>query len=140
VAQSGRHRKTVEELNAIAASKQMVAPGKWKEFGLKGGVVPEEPKGECADMIAMLLEMERRVAKQSPFYVAKYIMGRSQRQDGKLWGWNWRHVKLSQQDAHRKALGHRSLRGMVPRQPQVHPPASHPVPNRPERSQYDHVA
>ena len=96
-AKKSLHRKTVEELNAISASKQMVRPGKWREYGLKNGVVPEEPRGQTADMVAMLLEMERRVAKRSPFYVAKYIMGRGQRRDGKLWGWNWRHIKLSQQ-------------------------------------------
>ena len=90
-------RKTSEELRAIAESKHMVAPGVWKTFGFPNHVVPENPTGDAKKLIGLLLESERRVAKKSPYYIAKYIMGRAQRRDGKLWGWNWRHVKLSKQ-------------------------------------------
>lgn len=57
--------------------------------------VPTNPEGPYAELIRMTKELERRVAKRSPFYMAKYIMGHGQRRNGKLWGWNHRHVRAS---------------------------------------------
>lgn len=57
--------------------------------------VPLSPKGDLLELCQLTKELERRVAKQSPFYFAKYIMGDSQRRNGKLWGWNRHHVKAS---------------------------------------------
>ena len=56
---------------------------------------PSKVKGTEKDMMALLLEAERRVAPKSPFYMAKYIMGRGNRRKGKLWGWNRNHVEAS---------------------------------------------
>ncbi len=47
------------------------------------------------ELCQVLKELERRVAKQSPFYFSKYVMGDSQRKNGKLWGWNRHHLKAS---------------------------------------------
>lgn len=55
---------------------------------------PEKPEGALADFVQLLLEAERRVAKKSPFYMAKYVMGRGNRLNGKLWGWNRHHVEM----------------------------------------------
>jgi predicted phage terminase large subunit-like protein len=57
--------------------------------------IPLQPKGELLELCPLVKEMERRVAKQSPFYFAKYIMGDSQRRNGKLWGWNRHHLNAS---------------------------------------------
>lgn len=57
--------------------------------------VPNIPKGDMLELLRMLKEMERRIAKQSPFYFAKFIMGHSQRKKGELWGWNKHHLEAS---------------------------------------------
>lgn len=57
--------------------------------------VPLSPKGDLLELTQIVKEMERRVAKQSPFYFAKYVMGDSQRKNGKLWGWNRHHLRAS---------------------------------------------
>lgn len=58
-------------------------------------LVPFEVQGDYLDLVRHVKELERRVAKRSPLYMAKYIMGRGQRQNGKLWGWNRLHVRAS---------------------------------------------
>lgn len=55
----------------------------------------DKPGGASKEMIELLLEAERRVSKQSPFYMAKYVMGKGNRRQGKLWGWNHHHINLS---------------------------------------------
>lgn len=55
---------------------------------------PEKPPVVLGDIVGLLLEAERRVAKKSPFYMAKYVMGRGNRHNGKLWGWNRHHVEM----------------------------------------------
>ena len=57
--------------------------------------VPNVTKGDMLELTQLTKELERRVAKQSPYYFSKYIMGDSQRKNGKLWGWNRHHVKAS---------------------------------------------
>jgi predicted phage terminase large subunit-like protein len=57
--------------------------------------IPTNPTGNLLELTRLTFELERRVAKQSPFYMAKYIMGNSQRKYGKLWGWNYNHIEAS---------------------------------------------
>ena len=57
--------------------------------------VPLTPKGDMLELTQLTKELERRVAKQSPFYFAKYVMGDSQRKNGRLWGWNRHHLNAS---------------------------------------------
>lgn len=58
-------------------------------------LVPTAPEGDYLELIRMTKELERRVAKRSPFYMAKFIMGHGNRRNGRLWGWNHRHVRAS---------------------------------------------
>lgn len=55
---------------------------------------PEDLPVELPDFTQLLLEAERRVAKKSPFYMSKFVMGRGNRHNGKLWGWNRHHVEM----------------------------------------------
>ncbi len=52
---------------------------------------------ERVELESMVREQERRAGKVSPFYMAKYIMGRSWMKNGKSWGWEQEHAQWSRQ-------------------------------------------
>ncbi len=49
------------------------------------------------EVFGMLREAEKRAGKRSPFYMAKYIMGSTQMEDGQAHGWCEWHVELGRQ-------------------------------------------
>lgn len=54
-----------------------------------------DAKAAKSELIETVKELERRVASRSPFYMAKYVLGRSLYKDGKPWGWSRNHADLS---------------------------------------------
>jgi predicted phage terminase large subunit-like protein len=44
-----------------------------------------------------LRELERRAAGRSPYYMAKYVLGRTWMKNGVAWGWEAAHVEVSRQ-------------------------------------------
>lgn len=49
------------------------------------------------ELYAGLRELEGRAGRRSPFYMAKYVMGRAWMKDGKAWGWEAHHAELGSQ-------------------------------------------
>jgi predicted phage terminase large subunit-like protein len=43
----------------------------------------------------VVFELEKRIAPKSPYYMAKFIMGHTQRRNNQLWGWNKHHLQAS---------------------------------------------
>ena len=52
-------------------------------------------KARSAAFCDGLRELERRVSKRSPFYMAKFVIGRSHFKNGRVDGWEDKHVELS---------------------------------------------
>lgn len=52
---------------------------------------------ERSELESIVREQERRAGKASPFYMAKYIMGRSWMKNGQTWGWEPEHAEWSRQ-------------------------------------------
>lgn len=57
--------------------------------------IPTKPVGDLKALCDVVFELEKRIAPKSPFYMAKFIMGGTQRRNNQLWGWNRHHLYAS---------------------------------------------